>query len=102
MRWLLVGTLKRAGGGSADTAGRRDPRGVPQTASSTRMHRERMELAPFVLAHHRVYGNVDHALALLAGLVSHLDEGCIGSISEIMDAILRTAPGLLCPGLECV
>jgi len=66
------------------------------------MHRERMELAPFVLAHHRVYGNVDHALALLAGLVSHLDEGCIGSISEIMDAILRTAPRLLCPGLECV
>jgi len=55
-----------------------------------------------VLAHHRVYGNVDHALALLAGLVSHLDEGCIGSISEIMDAILRTAPRLLCPGLECV
>ena len=50
------------------------------------MHRERMELAPFVLAHHRVYGNVDHALALLAGLVSHLDEGCIGSISENMQS----------------
>ena len=42
-------------------------------------------LGPFVLAHHRVYGNVDHALALLAGLADHLDEGCIGSISEIMD-----------------
>ena len=42
-------------------------------------------LGPFALAHHRVYGNADHALALLAGLASHLDEGCIGSISEIMD-----------------
>ena len=42
-------------------------------------------LGPFVLAHHRVYGNAEHALALLAGLASHLEEGCIGSISEIMD-----------------
>jgi predicted glycogen debranching enzyme len=42
-------------------------------------------LGPFALAHHRVYGNADQALALLAGLASHLDEGCIGSISEIMD-----------------
>jgi len=42
-------------------------------------------LGPFALAHHRVYGNADHALALLAALASHLDEGCIGSISEIMD-----------------
>jgi predicted glycogen debranching enzyme len=42
-------------------------------------------LGPFALAHHRVYGNTNHALALLAGLASHLDEGCIGSISEIMD-----------------
>jgi glycogen debranching enzyme len=42
-------------------------------------------LGPFVLAHQRVYGNADHALALLAGLANHLDDGCIGSISEIMD-----------------
>jgi predicted glycogen debranching enzyme len=42
-------------------------------------------LCNFALAHHRVYGNADHALALLAGLASHLDEACIGSISEIMD-----------------
>jgi len=42
-------------------------------------------LGPFALAHHRVYGNAEHALALLAGLASHLEEGCIGSISEIMD-----------------
>jgi predicted glycogen debranching enzyme len=42
-------------------------------------------LGPFVLAHHRVYGNADHGLALLGGLAGHLDEGCIGSIGEIMD-----------------
>jgi glycogen debranching enzyme len=32
-----------------------------------------------------VYGNSEHALALLEGLASHLDEGCSGTISEIMD-----------------
>ena len=42
-------------------------------------------LGPFALAHHHVYGNTRHALALLEGLASHLDEGCSGTISEIMD-----------------
>ena len=42
-------------------------------------------LGPFALAHHRVYGNVPHALALLEGLAGHLDEACSGTISEIMD-----------------
>jgi glycogen debranching enzyme len=32
-----------------------------------------------------VYGNAQHALALLEGLASHLDEGCSGTVSEIMD-----------------
>jgi glycogen debranching enzyme len=32
-----------------------------------------------------VYGNRAHACALLAGLAPHLDQACIGSVSEIMD-----------------
>jgi predicted glycogen debranching enzyme len=46
-------------------------------------------LGPYALAHYRVYRNVDHALALLSGLAAHLDEGCLGTISEIFDG---TAP----------
>src|SRR6516165_4720794 len=42
-------------------------------------------LGPYALAHHRVYGDAAHALALLEGLAPHLDEACIGTISEIMD-----------------
>jgi glycogen debranching enzyme len=42
-------------------------------------------LGPFALAHHRVYGDAAHAHALLAGLASHLDQACIGTISEIVD-----------------
>jgi predicted glycogen debranching enzyme len=49
-------------------------------------------LGSFALAHHRVYGNTPHALALLEGLASHLDEGCSGTISEIMDGSPPHAP----------
>jgi len=42
-------------------------------------------LGPFALAHHRVYGDAAHANALLAGLASHVDEACVGTISEILD-----------------
>jgi predicted glycogen debranching enzyme len=49
-------------------------------------------LGPFALAHHRVYGNRQHALALLEGLASHLDEACSGTISEIMDGSAPHAP----------
>jgi predicted glycogen debranching enzyme len=42
-------------------------------------------LGPFVLAHHRVYRNTQHALGLLSGLAAHLDEGCLGTVSEIFD-----------------
>jgi glycogen debranching enzyme len=49
-------------------------------------------LGPFALAHHRVYGNAPHALALLEGLAGHLDEGCSGTISEIMDGSPPHAP----------
>ena len=43
-------------------------------------------LGPFALAHFQVYGDRAHALALLAGLAPHLDEACMGTFSEIMDA----------------
>ena len=49
-------------------------------------------LGPFALAHHCVYGNAQHALALLEGLASHLDEGCSGTISEIFDGSSPHAP----------
>jgi glycogen debranching enzyme len=42
-------------------------------------------MGPFALAHYRVYGDAQHAQALLAGLAPHLDEACIGTISEIAD-----------------
>jgi len=49
-------------------------------------------LGPYALAHHRVYGDTAYALALLEGLAPHLDEACIGSISEIMDGDPPHAP----------
>src|SRR5437588_5171594 len=49
-------------------------------------------LGPFALAHHAVYGDPEQALALLEGLANHLDEGCIGSVSEIMDGDAPHAP----------
>lgn len=42
-------------------------------------------LGPFTLAHYRVHHNSQHANALLAGLAAHLDDGCLGTISEILD-----------------
>jgi predicted glycogen debranching enzyme len=42
-------------------------------------------LGPYALAHYFVYGDAGQARALLEGLVPHLEEACIGSISEIMD-----------------
>ena len=40
---------------------------------------------PFALAHYRTYGDADYVLNLLAGLAAHLDEACLGTISEIFD-----------------
>jgi predicted glycogen debranching enzyme len=42
-------------------------------------------LGPFALAHYRVHKDVAHARALLTGLKAHLDEACLGTISEIFD-----------------
>jgi predicted glycogen debranching enzyme len=49
-------------------------------------------LGPFALAHYQVYGDAAHALALLAGLAPHLDEACLGTISEIFDGNAPHAP----------
>ncbi len=49
-------------------------------------------LGPFALAHYRVYGDRAHARTLLSGLAAHLDEACIGTVSEIMDGGPPHAP----------
>jgi glycogen debranching enzyme len=49
-------------------------------------------LGPFVLAHYRVYRNAGQAKSLLAGLASHLDEACLGTIGEISDGNPPYAP----------
>jgi glycogen debranching enzyme len=40
-------------------------------------------LGPFALAHYRVHGDAAYALGIPAGLAAHLDEACLGAISEI-------------------
>jgi predicted glycogen debranching enzyme len=42
-------------------------------------------LGPFALAHYRVYQNAQYANALLAGLAAHLNDACLGTVSEILD-----------------
>ena len=43
-------------------------------------------LGPFVTAHYRIHVDAPAALEFLRAIPSHLREGCIGQISEIMDA----------------
>ena len=43
-------------------------------------------LGPFVTAHYRIYADAPAALEFLRSIPSHLREGCIGQVSEIMDA----------------
>ncbi len=43
-------------------------------------------LGPFVSAHYRVHGDAAAALGFLRDIQAHLREGCIGQVSEIMDA----------------
>jgi predicted glycogen debranching enzyme len=42
-------------------------------------------LAPFALAHYRVYGDATLAQSFLAPIADHLRDACIGSVSEIFD-----------------
>jgi len=43
-------------------------------------------LGPFVSAHYRVHANAPAALEYLRAIPAHLREGCVGQVSEIMDA----------------
>lgn len=43
-------------------------------------------LGPFATAHYRIHGDAAGAIEFLSAIPSHLREGCIGQISEIMDA----------------
>jgi predicted glycogen debranching enzyme len=49
-------------------------------------------LGPFALAHYRVYRDAPLALSWLSAMRSHLNDGCIGSISEIFDGDAPHAP----------
>jgi len=49
-------------------------------------------LGPFALAHYRVFRNASQALSLLEGLAPHLQDGCLGTISEIFDGDAPHAP----------
>jgi predicted glycogen debranching enzyme len=50
-------------------------------------------LGPFALAHHAVHGDPDHALALLEASAPHLEDACVGQVSEVFDADAPHAPG---------
>jgi predicted glycogen debranching enzyme len=50
-------------------------------------------LGPFALAHFNVYGDANHALELLGAAAAHLDEACIGQVSEVFDADAPHVPG---------
>jgi glycogen debranching enzyme len=49
-------------------------------------------LGPFALAHYQVYGDAVLARSFLSGVAHHLEEGCLGSISEIFDGEAPHAP----------
>jgi predicted glycogen debranching enzyme len=49
-------------------------------------------LGPYCLAHFRVYGDREQALALLAPMAQHLDEAGLGNLSEIFDGDAPFAP----------
>jgi len=49
-------------------------------------------LGPFALAHYRVFGNARQALNLLEGLAPHLEDACLGTVSEIFDGDAPHAP----------
>jgi len=42
-------------------------------------------LGPFARAHYRVYGDARRAQSFLAPIAQHLNEACLGSVSEIFD-----------------
>jgi predicted glycogen debranching enzyme len=47
---------------------------------------------PFALAHYRAYADAARARALLEGVGAHLEEACLGQVSEIFDGDAPHAP----------
>ena len=80
--------------------GRRDPRYVGRYAGGPRdrdgaYHQGTVWswlAGPFALAHYRAHGDLARARSLLAGLGAHLEEACLGQISEIFDGDAPFAP----------
>jgi predicted glycogen debranching enzyme len=50
-------------------------------------------LGPFALAHYAVHGDAGHALALLEASAPHLEDACVGQVSEVFDADAPHVPG---------
>jgi glycogen debranching enzyme len=42
-------------------------------------------LGPFARAHYRVHGHAALAMSFLAPVAQHLDDACVGSVSEVFD-----------------
>jgi len=53
-------------------------------------------LGPFALAHYAVFGDAEHALGLLSGMAAHLDDACVGQVSEVFDGDAPFTPGGCC------
>ena len=49
-------------------------------------------LGPFALAHYRAYGDARIARSFLEPVAQHLNEGCLGNVSEIFDGNLPHKP----------
>jgi predicted glycogen debranching enzyme len=49
-------------------------------------------LGPFAWAHFRAYGDARRAQALLAPMAQHLEEACVGTVSELFDGDAPHAP----------
>lgn len=49
-------------------------------------------LGPFARAHFRAYGDARIARSYLDGMAAHLEDACVGSISEVFDAAAPHAP----------
>ena len=50
-------------------------------------------IGPFVVAHYKVYGDKEQALAFLAPLAEALEKFGVGSLAEVYDATSPFIPG---------
>ncbi len=49
-------------------------------------------LGPFARAHYRAYGDAARARSHLEGIAGHLEDACVGSVSEVFDGDVPHAP----------